>query len=49
MKKDKRLKVNYAEIEEYLKSKLPLEGCGFILVVKGRLRFFPCENDSLSP
>lgn len=49
MKKDKRIKVNYAEIEEYLKSKFPLEGCGFILIVKGRLKFFPCENDSLSP
>lgn len=32
------------EIEEHFKSEYPREGCGVIGIVKGKKRWFPCEN-----
>lgn len=32
------------EIEKHFEKEYPREGCGVIAVVKGKKRFFPCEN-----
>lgn len=32
------------EIENHFKKEYPREGCGVIAVVKGKKKFFPCEN-----
>jgi len=32
------------EAEDYAKSEYPREACGLIVIVKGRERFFPCQN-----
>lgn len=32
------------EAEAYAKSEYPREACGLIVIVKGRERFFPCQN-----
>lgn len=32
------------EIQEHLRKEYPREGCGVIGIVKGKKKFFPCEN-----
>ena len=32
------------EIKRHFEKEYPMEGCGVIAVVKGKKRFFPCEN-----
>ena len=32
------------EIQKHFEKEYPREGCGLILIVKGKKKWFPCEN-----